>query len=272
MAASELKTRARIPGVPVFGYHGMDDVKSPHPAREQKYWVQSSEFRKQLACVRRNGNVIRLEDLHAGSAAPEFATGAAVLTFDDGLASQYERAFPLLTEFSAPACFFVNTANVGRAGFLSWSQITEMHLAGLSFGSHSHDHVYLTRLDTAAVLRQLKTSREILENQLGCPVRFLSVPFGDTSRRVMEAALAAGYQAVCTSHNWPAKPGASVINRVAVGAMTSTDDFARLLACDRPSYWRLAAREAALRAPKRILLRFWPAPAPSGSQAALEEE
>ena len=54
-------------------------------------------------------------------------------TFDDGRATDYEVAFPLLLAAGVRAEFFVNTATIERAGHLTWSQIMEMHRAGMSF-------------------------------------------------------------------------------------------------------------------------------------------
>lgn len=276
MAARELRRQPgwRIRGVPILGYHGLCSAagESGSPARERKYWVRDTEFRNQMECIRQRGiSVVRISEL-CPPATDARTTNRVALSFDDGLASQFERALPLLTEFAMSACFFVNTGTIGQSGFLTWTQIAEMQRAGMTFESHSHDHVYLSRLPQPAMERQLKESRRILEDHLGCAVRALSVPFGDTNRRVVETALAAGYEAVCNSHFWPAQPGSVVLNRAVVCSTTGRKDYMRLITGDARIYLKQALRERTLSVPKRILLRFWPSPAPSGQLASLGEK
>lgn len=275
MAARQLRTRSRwqVRGVPILGYHGLSraDGRTGGAARPSKYLVHDTEFRAQLECIRKRGfRVARIRELCPPEPSLESTDRAVVLTFDDGLDSHYERALPILAEFNLTGCFFVNTAAVGMQGFLSWSQIAEMQRAGMAFHSHSHEHVYLSQLSQPAMERQLRDSRLILEDHLGCAVRVLALPFGDTSRWVVQTALSVGYDAVCNSHDWPAQPGESVLSRVAVHNSTSLRDYARLIAGDPRIYMKRTLRETALSAPKRILLRLSHPRPPSGRITSLE--
>lgn len=47
----------------------------------------------------------------------------AIVTFDDGFASDYHLAFPLLKELDIPATFFIVTEWVGTTGFLTWPEV-----------------------------------------------------------------------------------------------------------------------------------------------------
>lgn len=275
MAARKLRSISdwRVRGVPILGYHGLCGVDgmAGAPARERKYWVRNTEFRDQLEWIRQRGfSVAPIRELCPPEAGEKGATQAVVLSFDDGLASQYERALPLLADFRMNACFFVNTSTIGQTGFLTWAQIGEMQRSGMTFQSHGHEHVYLSRLPQAAMERQMRDSRRILEDRLGCAVAVLSLPFGDTSRRVVETALSVGYKAVCNSHFWPAQPGSVVLNRAVVCNNTTRRDFARLVAGDARIYLKHTLREWAISVPKHILLRFWPAPAPSSRLSSVE--
>lgn len=256
----------RISGAPVFGYHGISSgPEAERPARERKYWVRETEFRNQLDRIKERGfSAGRLEDLTAVPSKAHQMVHSVILTFDDGLISQYALSFPLLAEFKIKAYFFVNTSTIGKAGFLNWKQMLEMQGAGMSFQSHSHEHVYLPWLAQAALDRQLKSSKQMLEDRLGRAASFLSVPFGHLSGRVVETARRLGYQGVCSSRNWPARPGAYVVNRVAVYGDTPIENYQRLMEGDAPVYAIRAAREAAVYLPKKLLLRLRPSPAPGG--------
>jgi len=152
-----------------------------------------------------------------------------VLTFDDGRATDYEVAFPLLLAAGARAEFFINTATIERAGYLTWSQIVEMHRGGMSFQSHAHDHVLLPGLPERLLRNELETSKRLIEDRVGRGVDFLAAPYGLLDRHVVGVAREVGYQAVCSSLSWPARPGGAIVNRVAVYRDTTAARFAGIL-------------------------------------------
>jgi peptidoglycan/xylan/chitin deacetylase (PgdA/CDA1 family) len=214
-------------------------------------------IRAQLAMLRREGyRVATLDDLWTETPArTEDREHSVVLTFDDGRSSDFEVAFSLLAESGAGAEFFVNTATVGTADHLSWSQMRTMHRAGMSLQSHSHDHVILIGLPIARLRQQLGDSRRRLEDGLGAPVRYLAAPYGLASRRVVRAALDAGYRAVCTSGEWMARPGARTISRLALYPTTRLEEFCRLLQGTPAALARRRLRVGLAYVPKRVLLR-----------------
>jgi peptidoglycan/xylan/chitin deacetylase (PgdA/CDA1 family) len=76
---------------------------------------------------------------------------------------------------------------------VGWSELRELAGAGWEIGSHSCSHPHLTTLDDAELRRQLVSSREACERELGTPCGSLAYPYGDCDERVMAAAGAAGY-------------------------------------------------------------------------------
>ena len=248
-----------LTGIPVLMYHRIAPVTIPADAPDRKYWVTASTFRGHLAQMRDGGVGPTLLRRHWGPAASPGAPGTVVITFDDGRESDYDMAFRLLAEAGAPAEFFVNTANVGRAGYLTWSQIAEMQRAGMSFQSHAHDHLPLLGLPPRRLEYQLRTSKDALEARLGRSVDFVAAPFGLIGRRGIATALALGYHGVCNSRPWPARPGAQVITRAAIQATTTPDQLRGLLARRPSAYLPGYSRMALVEVPKRILLRLRPA-------------
>lgn len=247
-----------VPGVPIFMYHVLTERPEAGPAVRAKYHLPATVFREHLALIASAGfRPASIAQLWARRPLAD-ARPAVGLSFDDGDVSNYTLAFPALVDAAAPADFFVNTATVGRPGFLSWSHIAEMQRAGLSFQSHSHDHVVLLGLPAPALERQLRESKRLLEDRLGTAVDFLAAPYGLLNRRVVTAAREAGYQAVCTSWDWPARPGASTLGRLAVHDATSLTDFSRLLHGRPGILGRRMTRALLAHVPKRILLRLKP--------------
>lgn len=219
--------RLKLPGVPVFNYHGLAASFSPEVAPAvQRFWLSPAQFRSHLAHIRHAGfRVALLEELKDRPPGLAGKIPVTVLTFDDGLASDYEFGFALLAEFGMRGTFFVNTSTVGQSGYLTWSQLAEMQSAGMSIQSHSHRHVDLTVLPELALRDELSQSRRCLQDRLGSPVEFLAAPHGLLNRRVVRSALAAGYRAVCSARCWPANPASRVFTRISLHRSTGLEEF-----------------------------------------------
>lgn len=117
-----------------------------------------------------------------------------VITFDDGLASDYEIAFPLLAQQGLAATFFVTVGNVGTPGYVSRSQLREMVEAGMEIGSHGLTHSYLVNMDPRQVQKEIAESHERLAQIISKPVYSFAPVGGHFSRPMQEMALAAGYR------------------------------------------------------------------------------
>jgi peptidoglycan/xylan/chitin deacetylase (PgdA/CDA1 family) len=77
---------------------------------------------------------------------------------------------------------------------LSREQVLEMQDAGVEFASHSYSHHDLTTLGYDECVRDLRRSRELLEDLLCRPVSSLAYPRGRNDADVRRAAAAAGYR------------------------------------------------------------------------------
>src|SRR5262247_2169661 len=218
-------------GVPVLQYDGLGtSLPAGVDAKLASHWIPPVALARQLVAIRESGHrVVKLYDAWTG-AREQSARASVVLTFDDGRVADYEIAFPLLLAADMRAEFFINTAKVGRPGYLTWPRIEEMHRAGMSFQSHSHEHVALPTLSARQLRNEIRTSKRLIEDFLGRGVDFLAAPHGLVDRRVIDAAQEAGYQAVCASRGWPAQPGDAVVNRITVLRDTTAGQFGALVA------------------------------------------
>jgi peptidoglycan/xylan/chitin deacetylase (PgdA/CDA1 family) len=237
----------------VLLYH---DVGEGERGGDPRYAVTRAQLTGHLEQIREGGHpILSLASVCAyrGAAGAE----PVALTFDDGRASDYEDAFPVLAAQGAIGEFFVNPGTMGHRGYLTWSQAREMARAGMRFQSHAHDHVYLTLLSPKLLERQVLDSKRRIEDEVG-PVEFLAAPYGDFNQRVEQAVLAAGYRALCTSWNWPVRAGRRTISRVAIYGRTTPQELARLLRGDPLPYLRRAGRSALIYPAKRAVLRMWP--------------
>jgi peptidoglycan/xylan/chitin deacetylase (PgdA/CDA1 family) len=94
--------------------------------------------------------------------------------------------------------------------FLNWDEAAAMLRGGMSIGSHTHSHEILSRLPDHEQLRELETSRSILQERLGSPIDALSYPVGlreSFSSYTQTAAQKAGYRIAFSFYGGLNKPG-----------------------------------------------------------------
>ncbi len=184
--------------VPILSYHRFG-------AKPGRMVVTPTVFAEQLAYLARNDyHVIRLTDLI------EFLDGkkplprhTVVITIDDGYASTYQHAYPLLKKYRFPATAFVYPDFVAASDALNWNQMQEMVASGLvDIQPHSRTHTnlivrfageseeqYIARLDT-----EILTPLTILRQQLQAPIISFAYPYGDANKYVVERLVQAHYR------------------------------------------------------------------------------
>ena len=104
----------------------------------------------------------------------------AVLTFDDGLRSYVRNAWPVLEHLRFPSTLFVATGFVGRdRRYLNWGEVQQLRRSGLvTCGSHTVSHTKLRGLPAERVRRELRESKQVMEDHLQRPVTLLAYPYG----------------------------------------------------------------------------------------------
>ena len=125
---------------------------------------------------------------------------SAEITFDDGHASDFEYAFPILAVRGVRAHFFITVGRIeNEPGYMRWQQVRRLCDAGHIIGAHGWSHALLTHCSQTELDHELRASRETLEDKLGIPVSSMSLPGGRYNRRVLAACREAGYARVFTS-------------------------------------------------------------------------
>ena len=133
--------------------------------------------------------------------------GDIVLTFDDGLISDYELVYPLLRKMNLKATFFIVADFVGKSGYLNWDNIKEMSNSGMEIASHSSSHKYMTNLEVSQIKYELEISKIKIEKEIGKEIDSFAYPYGDCSNKLNRLAFEAGYKYICNS-----RPGLNDLN------------------------------------------------------------
>jgi peptidoglycan/xylan/chitin deacetylase (PgdA/CDA1 family) len=126
--------------------------------------------------------------------------GSVLLTFDDGGSSFHHPIAGLLEQRGWRGHFFVTTDRIGAPGFLTETELRDLHRRGHIVGSHSCSHpTRMASLTRAELDREWQNSVARLSGILGEPVDTASVPGGYYGPQVGEAAQSAGIEVLFTS-------------------------------------------------------------------------
>lgn len=204
------------PQVGVLCYHSI------HPSSDFAS-ATPQLFEEHLRWLSTECRVVGLNMVLSRARAGRLDKPEVAITFDDGMADNFEIAFPLLQKYGLTATFFLTAGLLERSeptirrfrelrhttddGIrpMEWSNVREMLRSGMSAGSHTYSHPNLAQLSGSDALRELWVSRDILEQRLGCRVDSLAYPFGKPGRHfteeTIEIAVETGYElavaAVC---------------------------------------------------------------------------
>lgn len=131
-----------------------------------------------------DGITFFVDDLRMTPAADQ---GYVMLTFDDGPASQFENAFPLLEERDMQAVAAVVPDSLNRGGRLSIDQLREMRDAGWDVSSHPEGTAFTELEDPDAIQQDIESAHDYLDNR-GFPdgARSMFVPYHNTNEEVVE--------------------------------------------------------------------------------------
>lgn len=214
--------------VPILVWHAITPHKPGESRSRQAFDVSPESFAEQMAYLHGRGiPVVSLSALmDALQGKRTLPPRAVVLTFDDGWENQYVHAYPLLKQYGYTATFFVFTHAMNRNDrYFTWGQLREMQAAGMTIGSHTITHPFLSRVkDTLQLRKEIDGSKAELEKQLGTTCEFFAYPFGVVTPAAIADVEAAGYRA---ARGFPGGVTNSPGNRWVLRSMAVTDDMAR---------------------------------------------
>ncbi len=121
------------------------------------------------------------------------ATSPTTVTiqFDDGNADQYQ-ALAILGPHGMHATFYVNSGPVGDSSHMTWSQLTDLALAGHEIAGHTITHANVKKLKTGPARQEVCGDRVALFDHGFTPVSF-AYPFGSFDAGTEQIVAACGY-------------------------------------------------------------------------------
>jgi hypothetical protein len=183
--------------------------------------IHKDSFRRQLDWLCDRFTVIDFATFKAlfdGGVAPALDRPAAMLTFDDGILSNYTVAAPLLEEAGIRSVFFVIPAfsqcrsdaearrfyrqrvrDVQPPFFerpMSPQQIRDLVDRGHTIGNHTFSHARLSETVDADYHHEIVDSAAILESWCGCPVEAFAWPL------IWDGITPTAHQLICAHHHF----------------------------------------------------------------------
>ena len=162
--------------VPILMYHSIMDND------EQSVSVQS--FKKQMNLMKTMGyQTIKFNELKDNN------KKKFIITFDDAYENIFINAFPILRKLGFNAICFIVTNKIGayndwdknefkKKKLMNFEQISEWLINGFNIGSHTLDHVDLTKLNKNDKINQIINSKKYLNSMFNTKINTFAFPFG----------------------------------------------------------------------------------------------
>jgi peptidoglycan/xylan/chitin deacetylase (PgdA/CDA1 family) len=225
-------------GQPIFYYHSV---------AEKRLSVKPSVFRAQLSYLKHRGyHCIGVGEWLASQKNGRKSEKCVALTFDDGFGSMWENVLPLLQEFGFRATFFIVPGYVGKTHWgnpntgtwsgkeqpgrmpfpmMTWNQITRLGEAGMEIGSHTLSHPNLTNISEEEARKEIRDSKEFLEEKLGISIQGFCYPLGRQNEVLTELVQKSGYRYGCTTKPGYATPDSNPFLLPRIPGPASMSDF-----------------------------------------------
>jgi peptidoglycan/xylan/chitin deacetylase (PgdA/CDA1 family) len=200
-SASRTTSQAASTTVPILVYHVINDPPAQSSADPALY-VSADQFSSQMDALKAGGwHAVTLDQLEA------FWTGTAalgpgkpiVLSFDNGYASHYTSAAPVLKRLG-----WVGVENLQVNGLppsdggLTDAEIRGLVSAGWELDTQGASHADLPTLDPAHLSYETATARSQLRSRYGAHVNWFSYPSGHYDATSVAAVRAAGFVGATT--------------------------------------------------------------------------
>lgn len=152
-----------------------------------------------------------------------------IITFDDGFSNQTE-AGVILAKYQFKATFYIITSGqaslycigAGRRfdqkqscgdGYLNWDQIKELDKNPLfTIAAHTVDHLNLASQPIEAQRFQINTSKEVLETELGHPIKHFAYPYGSYTATTIGLVRQAGFSTAVSTLPGTVHTPSSILN------------------------------------------------------------
>lgn len=160
-------------------FHGIGEPPDYEPENVRPYWIPPERFEQII--------------VQSIAAARDHDVNLYV-TFDDGYASDFTVAAPVLARHRVEACFFVCAGRIGVGPYTNAANLRDLRQMGFSIGSHGYHHVPWRDARGPAFREELVDAKAVIEDTIGEAIDTAAIPFGSYDRRVLAGLRDAGFR------------------------------------------------------------------------------
>ena len=171
--------------IPVLLYHSISDDNS-------NMSLNLNTFENQIMYLKKNDYTsINFDEID------QTKKKQIIITFDDGYKDVFVNALPILKKYEFKAtCFFVTNLigqdnswdiknkNFSKKEIMNFNDINQWISSGMHIGSHSHNHLDLTKISERNLLNELEFSKKILEDKFNINSYIFCYPYGKVNQNV----------------------------------------------------------------------------------------
>lgn len=169
-------------------------------------------FKKQIECFK---NIYK--NISYGEFEKFLMTGELIgnkpgimLTFDDGLAGNYDYAYKILQKDGMTGYFMVSSDLIGTPGYMTYQQLKEIQSQGHVIGDHTSTHHRMELKDTKEDLEyEILQSKKCLEEKLESTIEIFCWCGGEEqhyTKRAADMVKASGYKYGFMTNSFPITP------------------------------------------------------------------
>ncbi len=194
-----LNTKSTIK-ILMFGYHQIREIKSSDGPKTKMFITSPEIFEKEMKFLSEKGyrsisTTEYINYLKTGKA--DFDLNKSfILTFDDGYASQYINAFPVLKKYNFTATFFIYSDCIDKYPACMTSQeIKDLAANGMKMANHTSHHAYLPKYSDETIKNEISINKQKIIDMVGTSSieNVFAYPYGGTDDRVENIVKSFGY-------------------------------------------------------------------------------
>ena len=100
--------------------------------------LSGQAFEKHISFIRRNWQILPLDDITSLMRQGESLPISVVITFDDGYKSNYTDVFPILKKYGIPMTLYLVSGMIGTEKEFWWQSLTNLRAKGIEVPSHGY--------------------------------------------------------------------------------------------------------------------------------------
>lgn len=175
----------------MFGYHQVRETKSTDGPKTRAFITSPEIFEKEMKFLSDRGyHTISTTDYvnYLKTGKSEFDLNKSViLTFDDGYASQYTNAFPVLKKYGFTATFFVYSDCIDKyPACMTSAELKDLAVNNMKIGNHTLHHVFLPKYSDESIKNEIEINKQKIIDMVGTSSieNIFAYPYGGTDDRV----------------------------------------------------------------------------------------